>query len=452
MTACPKLRLPSHPGRLALCALFLTTAPASAWELPADTGTLPAAAVREILAADEYPVTSGYTQRIEFIDFTANGRPFTQVVVILTPDTPRLHRGRRLVVVGGEPGSEYGMDFVSTVEHQEGPGIWLAKRGVTFIALTRVGRWNFLAPSGDGSWATVPIGRRMPIFTRTQKTHWPDTEYEARASGVSVGTSASASAVYRFPKKGTELEKQMLAATPRVFVDGYRLALEKAIPNRADAFVLFWGMSTGGASLYPLAKYYAPDGYLGWGTSSTGLAHATSTAVLGGSFINIYDRMALRVRERGLDDFEFYSKTIDPQTRARWWQAALRSPRFKSTEDAAMYFSAGALAEHGMRLWQSDLLGPAERAGGYAAFIHSIFETSFPPAELQKIAILDLNGTEDETLPPATVDSNRRVMEPYAKRFRLGRVEGLHHYLFTQDSIKVVGTMWFRYIDSGFFD
>jgi hypothetical protein len=452
MIAFPKLRLFSHPGRLAFCALFLTTAPAAAWEIPSDNGTLPASAVREILAADEYPVTSGYTQRIEFIDFTANGRPFTQVVVILTPDTPRLHRGRRLVVVGGEPGSEYGMDFVSTVEHHEGPGVWLAKRGVTFIALTRVGRWNFLAPSGDGSWATVPIGRRMPIFTRTQKAHWPDTEYEVRASGVSAVTSASASAVYRFPKKGTELEKQMLAATPRVFVEGYRLALEKGIPDRAGAFVLFWGMSTGGASLYPLAKYYAPDGYLGWGTSSTGLAHATSTAVLGDSFNNIYDRMALRVRERGIDDFEFYTKTIDPQTRARWWQAALRSPRFKSTEDAAMYFSAGALAEHGLRLWQSDLLGPAERASGYAAFIHSIFETSFPPAELQKVAILDLNGTEDETLPPATVDSNRRVMEPYAKRFRLGRIEGLHHYLFTQDSIKVVGTMWFRYIESGFFD
>ena len=113
--------------------------------------------------------------------------------------------------------------------------------------------------------------------------------------------------------------------------------------------------------------------------------------------------------------------------------------------------SAGALAEHGMRLWQSDLLGPAERTSGYAAFIRDI-RNELSPAELQKVAILDLNGTEDETLPPATVDSNRRVMEPYAKRFRLGRVEGLHHYLFTQDSIKVVGTMWFRYIESGFFD
>ena len=451
MTDFTRLRLHSLPVRVVLCAILLTTASASAWDIPADNGTLSAAAVREILAGNDYPMTGGYTQRTEFIDFTANGRQFTQVVVILTPDTPRVHRGRRLVVVGGEPGSEYGMDFLSTVEHGEGAGIWLAKRGITFVALTRVGRWNFLAPAGDGSWAAVPIGRRMPIFTRAQKAHWPETEYEVRQSGVSAITSASASSVYRFPKKGSELEKQMLAATPRVFIEGYRLALEKAIPDRTGTFVLFWGMSTGGASLYPLAKYYVPDGYLGWGTSSTGLAHANNST-LGGNFNNIYDRMALRVRERGLDDFEFYTKTIDPETRARWWQASLRSPRFKSTEDAAMYFSAGALAEHGMRLWQSDLLSPSDRAGGFAAFMQSIFETSFPPAELKKIAILDLNGTEDETLPPPTVDANRTVMEPYARRFRVGRVQGFHHYLFTQDSIKVVGSLWLRYIDSGFFD
>ena len=439
------------PGGLLLLFVLVGATRVVAWDLPPDKGTLSAAAVKEILATNDYPVTSGYSQRIEFIDFVANGRPFTQVVVILTPDTPRLHRGRRLVVVGGEPGSEYGMDFVSTVEMREGPGVWLARRGITFIALTRVGRWNFLAPSGDGSWATVPIGQRMPIFSRSQKTHWAETEYEVRHSGASAVTTASMSAVYRFPRKGTELEKQMLAATPRVFIEGYRLALEKAIADRAGSFVLFWGMSTGGASLYPLAKYYMPDGYLGWGTSSTGLAHANNTT-LGGNFTNVYDRMALRVRERGLDDFEFYSKTIDPETRARWWQASLRSPRFKSTEDAAMYFAAGALTEHGMRLWQSDLVPAADRAAGFAAFMHSMFETSFPPQELKKVAILDLNGTEDETLPPATVDTNRTVMEPYAKKFRVGRIEGLHHYLFTQDSIKVVGTTWLRFIDSGFFD
>jgi hypothetical protein len=297
----------------------------------------------------------------------------------------------------------------------------------------------------------VPIGRRMPMFSRSQTTHWPETEYDVRQTGASGVTAASVSAVYRLPKKGTELEKQMLAATPRVFVEGYRLALEKAIADRAGSFVLFWGMSTGGASLYPLAKYYIPDGYLGWGTSSTGLAHANNTT-LAGNFTNVYDRIALRVRERGLDDFEFYSKTVDPETRARWWQASLRSPRFKSTEDAAMYFAAGALTEHAMRLWQSDLVPAADRAAGFAAFMHGMFETSFPPQELKTVAILDLNGTEDETLPPKTVDTNRTVMEPYAKKFRVGRIEGLHHYLFTQDSIKVVGTAWLRYIDSGFFD
>ena len=66
------------------------------------------------------------------------------------------------------------------------------------------------------------------------------------------------------------------------------------------------------------------------------------------------------MRERGLDDFEFYTKNIDPKTRAKWWQAAQKDPRFKSTEDAAMQFGAGALTEQGLRLWQSDFL-PAAR-------------------------------------------------------------------------------------------
>lgn len=434
-----------------LGALLLTSAPARAWDLPEDNGTLPEAAVREILARQDYPPTSGFRQHVEVLDFVANGRTFTQVAVVLTPDRPRLYRGRRLVVVGAEPGSEYGMDFVRTVEGLEGPGVWLARRGVTFVALTRVGRWNFLAPRGDGAWDDVPLGQRMPMFSRHQRAHWTEADFTAQQTGNRTVTSGSVSTVVRFPKPGTELEKQMLAATPRVFLQGYRLALERTIPDRAGAFVLFWGMSTGGASLYPLAKDYRPDGYLGWGTSSTGLAHANHTT-LGGDVRNLHDRMALRVRERGLDDFEFYTKTIDPATRARWWQAALRSPRFKSTEDPAMYFAAGALADHGFRLWHSDLLSAQERAPGLAAFMLSMFETSLPPAELRQVAVLDLNGTADETLPPETVDRNRVVMEPYARKYRVGRIEGLHHYLFTQDSIAVVGAVWLRFIESGYFD
>ena len=434
-----------------LSAFALIASPAMAWDIPADNGTMGRAAIGEILAGNDYPETATYKQSVDFIDFSANGQNFTQVVVTLTPDKPRLRNGKKLVVVGGEPGSEYALDFVSTIEGKEGPAVWLAKRGITFVALTRVGRWNFLAPSKDGSWESVPIGKRMPMFNRTQKAHWAESDYEVKHSGLSGNVSAGVSAVYRFPRKGTALEKQMLAATPRVFVEGYRLALEKAIPDRRGSLVLFWGMSTGGASLYPLAKYYTPDGYLGWGTSSTGLAYVNGRT-LDGNFNDIYEHSALRVRERGLDDFEFYTKNIDPQIRAKWWQAAQKDPRFKSTEDAAMQFGAAALTEQGLRLWQSDFLPAADRKPGFAAFMQAMFEPSYPPAELKNVPILDLNGTNDEALPPATVDANRKVMEPYAKKYRVGRIEGLHHYLFTQDSIKIVGSTWMRYINSGYFD
>jgi hypothetical protein len=432
-------------------AVFLLSAQLAAWELPADNATMSRETAAAIAAAADYPETTSYTQTTAFIDFTAHGQSFTQAVVTLTPATPRSRNGKNIVVVGAEPGSEYGMDFVSTVERKEGPAVWLAKRGVTFVALTRVGRWNFLAPAHDGSWESLPLGERMPVFNRAQKTPWTASDYEVKPSGASASTSPNVSAVYRFPKKGTALEAQMLAATPQVFLEGYRLALERAIPNRAQSFVLFWGMSTGGASLYPLAKYYTPDGFLGWGTSTTGLAYLNNRARVG-TVDDVYEHSALRVRERGLDDFEVYTKHVDTATRAAWWKAALRSPRFKSTEDAAMYLDASALAEHGVRLWRSPFLPAADRARGFAALMQSIFEPSYPPAELKKVAILDLNGTLDEALPPATVDANRSVMQLYARKYRVGRIEGLHHYLFTQDSIKTVGSTWLRYIDSGFFD
>src|SRR5438105_1645788 len=263
--------------RFLACALGALAMSAAADDsfLPADRATLSRDAVAALLARDEYPATSGYTQRVESIDFTSFGQEFTQVVVILTPDKPRLHRGRKLVVVGGEPGSEYAGDFLATPEGKEGPGVWLARRGVTFVALTRVGRWNFLAPDGSGSWEGVPVESRMPIFNRGQKAHWTSADYEVKASGLQ-GATGGDSAVYRLPKPGTQLYREMLAATPITYLTGYRLAVEHAVPpaERRDAFVLYWGMSTGGAFLYPLAKWLPPDGYLGWATSSTGLAYA----------------------------------------------------------------------------------------------------------------------------------------------------------------------------------
>src|SRR6185369_5188556 len=346
-----------------------------AWELPSDRQVLDRAAIADILAADAYPETGGYTKRVEMIDFEAYGQPFTQVVVILTPEKPRLHRGRKLVVVGAEPGSEYAGDFLATPEAREGPGVWLAKRGVTFVALTRVGRWNFLAP--DGSWASIPLETRMPIFNRRQEAPWTAADFEVKSSGLQGATSGD-SATYRVPRVWSPLYRQMLAATPVTFLTGYRLAIERAVPpaERQGHYLLYWGMSTGGAFLYPLAKWLPPDGYLGWGTSSTGLAYVYRRAK-SGDFEQPYAHSALRVRERGLDDFTYYTKELDAATRMKWWANAQKGPRFKSGEDPAMQFGAAALTEVAMRLWLSDFLPGSYRKAGLAAFVKDLMEPSF---------------------------------------------------------------------------
>ncbi|MDQ6618919.1 MAG: hypothetical protein M3Z31_04370 [Pseudomonadota bacterium] len=432
-------------------ALVAVTA-AEAWELPADKATFDLRAVAEVLGGNDYPVTSGYTQRVDMIDFESYGQRFTQVVVSLVPDKPRLHNGKRVVVVGAEPGSEYAMDFIATPERKEGPGVWLARRGVTFIALTRVGRWNFLAPDGSGSWADVPVAERMPIFNRDQKAHWTRADYDVQETKGKEATSGD-SAVYRLPRKGSRLYAQMLAATPGTYLTGYRKAIEHIVPpaQRNDVFLLYWGMSTGGAFLYPLAHELTPDGYLGWGTSSTGLAYLYRRAK-GGDLSGPYAQTAVRLRERGLDDFTYYTKELDAATREAWWKEAQQGPRFKSGEDAPMQFNVAALTDMAMRLWLSDSLPSQYRKEGLGAFIQTILAPSFPPAELKRVAVLDMNGTQDEAIPPAIVDAHREVMEPAARKYRVLRVQDFHHYLYRQESIKVVGSLWLRFIDSGYFD
>ena len=433
-------------------ALTAAAAPARAWTLPPDTGVVEPAQIASILAGDDYPASSGYRSDTAYIDFESYGQSFTQVVVTLTPDRPRLHNGRKLVVVGAEPGSEYAMDFVQTPEGGEGPAVWLARRGVTFIALTRVGRWNFLAADGTGSWKDIPLETRMPIFNRQQKTPWTAADFEVKSSSGKAATSGD-SDVYRFPKEGTALYRQMLAATASTYLGGYRRAIDHALPQRErdQSFLLFWGMSTGGAFLYPLARSVKPDGYLGWGTSSSGLAYVYRKARQG-DFSTPYSHTALRLRERGLDDFKYYTRALDDETRMRWWQAALKGPRFKSGEDAPMQFNVAALTETALRLWLSDWLPASDRVRGLGDFVRDILEPSFPPAQLKQVAVLDMNGTLDEAIPPQTVDAHREAMEPATRSYRVARLRGFHHYLYTQDSIKVVGSLWLRFIDSGYFD
>jgi hypothetical protein len=439
---------------LALVPLTLMWGAATAanWQLPPDKGVFESSGVAAILGGNDYPETSGYRKKIDYIDFESHGQKFTQVVVTLTPDRPRMHMGRKLVVVGAEPGSEYAMDFLQTPEDKDGPAIWLAKRGVTFVALTRVGRWNFFAKDETGSWKDIPLETRMPIFNRAQKAPWTSADFEIK-SGTGKPAQSGDSDVYRYPKDGSALYQQMLAATPITYLTGYRKAIELAVPpgERRKSFMLYWGMSTGGAFLYPLAKDAKPDGYLGWGTSSSGLAYVYRKAK-SGDFKTPYTQTALRLRERGFDDFGFYTKGMDEQTRLRWWDSALKGPRFKSAEDAPMQFNAGALSEIALRLWMSDTLPAAERSKGLPGFMRDMLEPSYPAAAMKDLAVLDLNGTLDEAIPPKTVDAHREVMEPYARTYRVGRIQDFKHYLFTQDSIKVVGSLWLRYIESGYFD
>ena len=39
-----------------------------------------------------------------------------------------------------------------------------------------------------------------------------------------------------------------------------------------------------------------------------------------------------------------------------------------------------------------------------------------------------------------------------ARLYRVARVEGMRHHLYGQDGIKVVGHIWLRSIESGYFD
>ena len=83
-----------------------------AWNLPLDRATMGQEEINEILAGQDYPETTTYTKRIEFLDFASYGKKFTQVVIRLDPQKPCPRNGRKPVVVGGEPGSEYAIDFL----------------------------------------------------------------------------------------------------------------------------------------------------------------------------------------------------------------------------------------------------------------------------------------------------------------------------------------------------
>src|SRR6185312_13415537 len=97
-----------------VAALAACLARASAWELPPDTGTIPESQVEEILQGKDFPETTTYTRKLDYVDFTDNGAQFTQVVLRLDPAKPLLHNGKKVILVATEEGSSSLNGFVTT--------------------------------------------------------------------------------------------------------------------------------------------------------------------------------------------------------------------------------------------------------------------------------------------------------------------------------------------------
>lgn len=435
---------------IALAVLSMLPLAGRAWDLPADKATLPQAQVDEILAASGYPETSGFTRRLDYVDYQANGFAFTQVVMRLEPDRPLRQNGRKVVLVATEEGSSSANGFITTDEGKEGIGVWLARRGVTFIALTRVGRWNFFAPDRSGSWESIPLDDRMPIFSQHQKAPWSRDDFTSQAAG---STASNTNSEYvRFPKPGTGLHDGLVALTPVAMVDGLAQGLRAVLgeAERKDAMLLYWGFSTGGALMWPLAERVRPDGYLNWGSSPPGVAYFYGSAV-GGRWDWPYEKSALRVRGRGRADFEFYNKRADPEAKPARWERNLQEPRFKAVEDSIMFYNAGALAEHAMRLYMADFLPAAQRDAGFNKLLTDIMAVSMPGPAIKGLPVWDMNGSLDEVYPPRMMEAARVMMQPYVGRHSLTRIEGLNHSIVDRQ-VRVIGPVWLRAIGSGFFD
>ena len=418
--------------------------------VPGDNEILSKEILANIMACDAFPVTTSFTKTNEFIDFESYGKAFTQVVVTFKPDIPRLHNGREILLVCGEGGKDNGNGFIETYEKKPGMAPWLASRGVTVAIVPRLGRWNFF--NDKGSWKKIPLGERMPIFNRHQPKYWSSSDYTSHASKGQA--SPTGSDTYRLPVEGTELYDQMLAATPDTIVEGYRqgaaFALKNHAKSREDILLLYWGFSTGGPFLWALCRHLTPDGILGWGTSNNPSAYLYSRASTGNHDWP-YEHSCLRVRERGRPDFLFYTTHIDEKKREEWFEESMHAPNFKSIEDVFMHYNVAALTEHATRLWQSDFLPKTDRTSGFAKFLQKIMLPLYPADELSDVAILEMNGTLDQVIQPWKVDAARKVSERYCKSYRVVRLEDFRHDIL-HDTCKTVGRIWFKLIDSGYYD
>jgi hypothetical protein len=422
-------------------------APLVNWDALADGSVLSADVIGQAIDRAKADADSPYTQDVHSFDFASYGRPYTQVAVVLRPQRPLHVDGRRVYMVTSEGGSDNGRAFIRDNAGNEGLGPWLARRGVTFIQLCRIGRWNFLTDDPLGSWRDVPLGGRMPVFNRAQPRHWSADDYvTVGAEGVSSPTGSQSC---RIPRAGSELEGYMIALTPVTQIAGFELVIRSLVPlDTADALLTYYGFSTGGAFLWALAKRLPPDAILGYAMSSFPIAYYASRAATG-SYEWLYDRSAARLRERGTKDFEFFNRDVDAATREALWQQALHAPRFKSHEDNFMFFNVAALSETVSRLWNAPFLPEAVRRRGFAALMQETLELSFPSDALRSIRVVDLYGTRDEILTPEVARCVRSMVAPYCASYRLAFLDGYHHAI-ASDHVEAFGSLWLDAIRSGY--
>src|SRR5262245_39387323 len=174
------------------------------WDTLADGTVLSGDVIGAAIARAQADAERAFTQEIRCFDFESYGRAYTQVALVLRPQHPLRVAGRQIFLVTSEGGSDNGRAFIRDNAGAEGLGPWLARRGITFIQLCRIGRWNFLSGDPLGSWHDVPLGGRMPVFNRAQARHWsPDDYLTVGAEGVSSPTGSQSC---RIPRAGSELE------------------------------------------------------------------------------------------------------------------------------------------------------------------------------------------------------------------------------------------------------
>jgi hypothetical protein len=234
-------------------------------------------------------------------------------------------------------------------------------------------------------------------------------------------------------------------------ITGFEQAVRVLIPEetRKATMVLYYGFSTGGAYLWPLATRLQPDGIAGYGMSNFPISYFSRPA-RAGNYDWLYEHSVTRLRERGTNDFAFYNRDIGEAEQAEHWQRALKAPRFKSYEDTFMFFNIASLAETIARLWNAPFVPDEVRKRGLSDVMRENIDLSFPNEGLGAVRALDLYGTRDEVLTPDVARGVEKVVAPYCASYRMAFLDGYHHSV-SADHAEAFGSLWLDAIRSGYY-